>query len=751
MPLENAKVGTPGFGRNIETEMKAGKPQKQAVAIAYNKARGDADFEEGKHPRGSDGKFGSGGGSAKPARQKAFKATNASAAAEIGYLKRQKASPEKVRAVAKRYEESANNYEKSNAKDLAGWESGKPERPDLADPRKPEVRKHREKYVQDLREAAKELNQYAEHIGGRSEKDSAMKAGCVFARNGEYFFRHPGTTEHQGPFATESEAIGAAIKAGAMDDEDPCWEGYEMAGMKNKGGKPVPNCIPDADGPKYNREAVEKAIKSNRTGKIGGRESKMIHALLKGNQGYKSRADATPKVGDTVKTVYGQGKVVKVNAGSVVVHVAGEDRKMAMKQYSVMNDSRADSDESEIEAEKRKGGTKTDSDEAVLGRADAKPESSRVGGLYAELRKLQRMRKRAMDLEGAASAKSYDADIRRIEGFIRKEEARDDYVAEEAIMANAPRFDAASTIHQEGDEWVINVDHDGSETILRLDVKDYTEEEALEYATMLPQYTYGKFQTRVDSLPPLERALRMADSLYAKADAAAMSTYVVGYVNSVGKSDYTEVKAASRDEAQRKAKKELGGECKRIFKVSEMASRADAESRSSLERRAKEKFEASERALRAKDYPLYNRLWDEAQALVEKAQKARTDAERDLPGSGTGEGGYDDAQDPLEKAEGKLTKTEREGIGRPGSEEREDMPEGVFLKPGTKTYPVKEKKNGRWVYDRELLLAAARRARLNKDEALAAHADKIREREFESKTDAERDLPGSGTTGSAGV
>ena len=38
MPLENAPVGSPGFGRNVKTEMKAGKKQKQAVAIAYSKA-----------------------------------------------------------------------------------------------------------------------------------------------------------------------------------------------------------------------------------------------------------------------------------------------------------------------------------------------------------------------------------------------------------------------------------------------------------------------------------------------------------------------------------------------------------------------------------------------------------------------------------------------------------------------------------------------------------------------------------------
>lgn len=41
MPLvKGAKAKTKaGFSKNIKTEMKAGKPQKQAVAIAYSEAR----------------------------------------------------------------------------------------------------------------------------------------------------------------------------------------------------------------------------------------------------------------------------------------------------------------------------------------------------------------------------------------------------------------------------------------------------------------------------------------------------------------------------------------------------------------------------------------------------------------------------------------------------------------------------------------------------------------------------------------
>ena len=39
---------------------------------------------------------------------------------------------------------------------------------------------------------------------------------------------------------------------------------------------------PGAEGSGYNPKSVQKAIENNRTGKIGGKEAKMIHALLKG-------------------------------------------------------------------------------------------------------------------------------------------------------------------------------------------------------------------------------------------------------------------------------------------------------------------------------------------------------------------------------------------------------------------------------------------------------------------------------------
>ena len=33
-----------------------------------------------------------------------------------------------------------------------------------------------------------------------------------------------------------------------VEDENPCWKGYEMVGMKKKNGKDVPNCVPKNEG-----------------------------------------------------------------------------------------------------------------------------------------------------------------------------------------------------------------------------------------------------------------------------------------------------------------------------------------------------------------------------------------------------------------------------------------------------------------------------------------------------------------------
>jgi hypothetical protein len=45
--------------------------------------------------------------------------------------------------------------------------------------------------------------------------------------------------------------------------EDPCWDGYEQVGMKNKGGRQVPNCVPeskDIPDSKPKKKKVKKSV-----------------------------------------------------------------------------------------------------------------------------------------------------------------------------------------------------------------------------------------------------------------------------------------------------------------------------------------------------------------------------------------------------------------------------------------------------------------------------------------------------------
>lgn len=96
-----------------------------------------------------------------------------------------------------------------------------------------------------------------------------------------------------------------------------------------------------------------------------------------------------------------------------------------------------------------------------------------------------------------------------------------------------------------------------------------------------------------------------------------------------------------------------------------------------------------------------------------------------------GAAGASGAVDALAKAHsssGKLSESMREKIGTVGSQHREDMPADAFLLGAERKYPVKVKEDGGWTYSPKLLLAAARRARMEGRDDLAAEADKIRAR-----------------------
>ncbi len=68
---------------------------------------------------------------------------------------------------------------------------------------------------------------------------SASGAGAIAATPG--VMGHKKRNEEDTIFAVSREEKGSdRIK------DDPCWKGYKMVGKKNKGGKQVPNCVPES-------------------------------------------------------------------------------------------------------------------------------------------------------------------------------------------------------------------------------------------------------------------------------------------------------------------------------------------------------------------------------------------------------------------------------------------------------------------------------------------------------------------------
>jgi len=61
------------------------------------------------------------------------------------------------------------------------------------------------------------------------------------------------TAEELADFAESNnlapECANKVLAGKELDEDDPCWEGYTMVGMKEQNGREVPNCVPDDDVP----------------------------------------------------------------------------------------------------------------------------------------------------------------------------------------------------------------------------------------------------------------------------------------------------------------------------------------------------------------------------------------------------------------------------------------------------------------------------------------------------------------------
>tara|TARA_R100000234_G_scaffold42107_1_gene24999 strand:- start:16 stop:240 length:225 start_codon:yes stop_codon:yes gene_type:complete len=50
--------------------------------------------------------------------------------------------------------------------------------------------------------------------------------------------------QHKLPNHLKKRILEAPETSSPMTKKGPCWKGYEMIGMKKKGGRQVPNCVP---------------------------------------------------------------------------------------------------------------------------------------------------------------------------------------------------------------------------------------------------------------------------------------------------------------------------------------------------------------------------------------------------------------------------------------------------------------------------------------------------------------------------
>jgi len=65
------------------------------------------------------------------------------------------------------------------------------------------------------------------------------------------------------------QAISEMNEVSINEDENPCWDGYEMVGMKMKDGKEVPNCVPKNESVNEGKFQKDDLVYNTRTKTVG--------------------------------------------------------------------------------------------------------------------------------------------------------------------------------------------------------------------------------------------------------------------------------------------------------------------------------------------------------------------------------------------------------------------------------------------------------------------------------------------------
>jgi len=106
------------------------------------------------------------------------------------------------------------------------------------------------------------------------------------------------------------------IKAGSIEEENPCWKGYTQVGMKEKNGKQVPNCVPVKKGVKkakgYQKESIDEATR------IPAQTGNIISVTLSWRGKYytiqiffpQAKVPSRTEISDEIQKIYPDSRVV---------------------------------------------------------------------------------------------------------------------------------------------------------------------------------------------------------------------------------------------------------------------------------------------------------------------------------------------------------------------------------------------------------------------------------------------------------
>lgn len=119
------------------------------------------------------------------------------------------------------------------------------------------------------------------------------------------------------PDNMDSDTIGVA-----REESDPCWKGYQMVGMKKKGGRSVPNCVPESvsegiygieDSPTaatHSVKAVESKTTSNAAKMVKAIHKKRVNETTYDWEKSEKGGDTDPEVKTTAKITLKGGKTM---------------------------------------------------------------------------------------------------------------------------------------------------------------------------------------------------------------------------------------------------------------------------------------------------------------------------------------------------------------------------------------------------------------------------------------------------------